>query len=251
MISPKDDFELDNVKLIYLLSDKKNFKNFDDRIIKQDGYLDFNWLRSNLINYQRNYNIKSKINKIYKTHSVRTNYFTNKNVNLGFIYIVRDPRDVVISLAAHTGSNFDIAIDQLLNNFKLFTTANYANELVSTWENNIYSWLNYKDVSRLIIRYEDLLNETHKTIIEIKSFLKNISNNLLISNDVNIENVIKNSSFNNLKKLEDKNGFSESSKHTNFFREGKAGQWKYILSSNQIKKIESKLKKPMCLMNYL
>ena len=35
-------------------------------------------------------------------------------------------------------------------------TTNGAQELLSTWELNVQSWLNYKSVPRLILKYEDL-----------------------------------------------------------------------------------------------
>ena len=47
----------------------------------------------------------------FKTHSANIrlydNEFTNSNNTLGMIYLIRDPRDIVISYAEHLGKKFD------------------------------------------------------------------------------------------------------------------------------------------------
>ena len=53
--------------------------------------------------------------------------------------------------------------------------------------------------------------------------------------------VYKNTSFNNLQKLENKDGFIEASKNNNFFRKGTSGQWKNTLSKSQKELIEGEL----------
>ena len=41
--------------------------------------------------------------------------FTNKENTLGVIYIIRDPRDVVLSMSNHYKITFDESIDKLLD----------------------------------------------------------------------------------------------------------------------------------------
>ena len=49
---------------------------------------------------------------------------------------------------------------------------------------------------------------------------------------------IEKSSFENLKQMEEKNGFKERSIHSEFFfRKGKVNEWKNISTKSQIKKI--------------
>ncbi|SVE23112.1 uncharacterized protein METZ01_LOCUS475966, partial [marine metagenome] len=54
---------------------------------------------------------------IFKTHSanlrVGENNFTDSNLTLGNIYIVRDPREIVISYSKYTGKSIDDTIDFL------------------------------------------------------------------------------------------------------------------------------------------
>ena len=62
---------------------------------------------------------------------------------------------------------------------------------------------------------------------------------------------INQTSFKNLQKLEVKEGFDENPSNKSFFRKGKRGEWKKILSSENIKKIETKFFKEMKELGYL
>ncbi len=196
-------------------------------------------------------NINQIILYIFKTHSVRHNNFTNETVNAGFIYIVRDPRDIVVSFKNFTGDSFDKIIDELLFQKKLMINTNGAKELLSTWELNVQSWLNYNSVPRLIIKYEDLKLNPKEIILNIKGFLNKIHRLNINLLDQDIDKIIANTNFNNLKKLEDKNGFDEATKHSKFFRSGTSNQWKDILTNTQINLIEKNLKSLMRYFNYI
>ena len=63
--------------------------------------------------------------------------------------------------------------------------------------------------------------------------------------------IVENTNFNNLKKLEDKNGFDEATIHSNFFRSGTSNQWKDVLTNTQINLIEKNLKSMMRYFNYI
>ena len=244
-------FSLNELQKILLLSSKKSFKDFKNIKYSNDGDIDFDWMSENIINCQKHLNKKNQDFNIYKTHSVRHRKFTNQTVNLGVIYIVRDPRDIVVSLSHFAGSSLDRTINEILYSQKLMTTANGAKELLSTWELHARSWLEYTNVSRLFIRYEDLLNQTEENILQIFDFLNKITHNLLIPNDLDIKKIAWETSINNLKKEEELFGFNEASKYSRFFRSGKKEQWKDILSLTQIKLIEKELNPIMKLFNYL
>ena len=55
----------------------------------------------------------------FKTHNARIklkkNYYTNELTTCGFIYISRDPRDVVLSYSKHMNTDLDFTIDFLVN----------------------------------------------------------------------------------------------------------------------------------------
>ena len=146
------EFNLKTLKSIPLLSIKKTLMNLKIKSILTTMF----WI---LTGYQKYYWLSKILNKksnhlnIFKTHSVRHKKFTNENVNAGFIYIIRDPRMWIISFKNFTGKSLDKIINELYEK-NIINTNVY--ELFSTWELNVLSWLNYKTVPRLIIRYEDL-----------------------------------------------------------------------------------------------
>ncbi len=244
-------FSLNDLKSIPLLSIKKHFSDFNNKVYTNNNELHFDWISQNIIKCQNLLNSKSNHLNIFKTHSVRHKNFTNENVNAGFIYVVRDPRDIVISFKNFTGKNIDDTINELLFEKKLMINTNGAKELLSTWELNVQSWLNYNNVPRLIIRYEDLKQNTREVILNIKDFLNKIHNIKLKLSNQDVDKIIKNTSFNNLKKLEDKNGFDEASKYSKFFRSGKSNQWEDILSGKQLQLIEKNLQPLMKYFNYV
>ena len=112
----------------------------------EDGDINFDWMSENIINCQKYLNKTKESFNIYKTHSVRHLKFTNETVNLGFIYIIRDPRDIVISLSHFAGGSIERTINEILYSKKLMTKANGAKELLSTWNLHTRSWLDYKNV---------------------------------------------------------------------------------------------------------
>ena len=168
------DFSLNDLKLIPLLSIKKHFSEFENKIYTNNNELHFDWISQNIIKCQKILNNKVNHLNIFKTHSVRHKNFTNETVNAGFIYIVRDPRDIIVSLKNFSGKEIDKTIDEFLFSKSLMITTNGAQELLSTWELNVQSWLNYNSVPRLIIKYEDLKLNPKEIILNIKEFLNKI-----------------------------------------------------------------------------
>ena len=245
------EFSLNDLKSIPLLSIKKHFNEFQNKVYINNNELHFDWVSQNIIKCQKILNNKLNHLNIFKTHSVRHKNFTNETVNAGFIYIVRDPRDIIVSLKNFSGKEIDKTIDEFLFSKSLMITTNGAQELLSTWELNVQSWLNYNSVPRLIIKYEDLKLNPKEIILNIKEFLNKIHSLNINLRDQDIDKIVENTNFNNLKKLEDKNGFDEATIHSNFFRSGTSNQWKDVLTNTQINLIEKNLKSMMKYFNYI
>ena len=76
---------------------------------------------------------KFKINFFFKTHSslnkINKNYFTNKSVSLGCIYIVRDPRNVITSYKNFENLNYEKTLKFMLNK-ESFLLANKATQKI-------------------------------------------------------------------------------------------------------------------------
>ena len=244
-------FNLKTLKSIPLLSIKKNFDEFENKIYSDNNILHFDWVSQNIIVCQKILNNKSNHLNIFKTHSVRHKKFTNETVNAGFIYIVRDPRDIVVSFKNFSGKKFDEIINELLFEKQLMINTNGAKELLSTWDFHVRSWLNYNSVPRLIIKYEDLKSNPKEIVLNIKEFLNKIYKLKIDLSDKQIDKIIENTNFNNLRKLENQYGFDEATKFSKFFRSGNSNQWKDVLSKKQLQLIEINLQTLMKYFNYI
>ena len=101
----------------------------------------------------------------------------------------------------------------------------------------------------MVIKYEELINNTFLTFEKIIKYLNSILG-IEISRD-RISECIKITSFDNLQNLEKKNGFIEKGYGKLFFRNGKIGNWKMNLNKNLSEKIEEKFFYEMKELGYL
>ena len=146
------------------------------------------------------------------------------------IYIVRDPRDVVISYWKHQQKMRIIPLDYPLELFgKEFLHRNLP---YGTWYGNVGSWLGARKATKdfMIIKYEDLLDDTVGTL---KSILNGIDGFPPLRKDVS--KAVELSDFNRMKKLEKQQfpkwkPMKKSIKEINFMRSGSSGQWRTTLS---------------------
>ncbi len=151
----------------------------------------------------------------------------------GAIYIVRDPRDVAISSASHFGTDIDGAIE-IMNSAQArtgFTESNVP-QYYGTWSQHVQSWTAMPHRALLIVRYEDMLTKPGPTFRKVAEFLG------LKPPLERLQKAIRFSSFGEMKKQEEREGFIERSDLSSaFFRAGKAGQWRDRLTPSQIEKI--------------
>ena len=93
-------------------------------------------------------NLNNKINFL-KTHSINgkvNNFdFTNKANTAGFIYIVRDPRNIVTSFAHHFQTTPEQAYENLLSHQYLGKTSNkHCVTYLGPWKQHFDSWKVYR-----------------------------------------------------------------------------------------------------------
>jgi len=153
----------------------------------------------------------------------------------GAIYIVRDPRDVAISAAAHFGTDIDGVI-ALMENPVAGTPEDDVNapQYYGTWSSHVESWTTHRHPALMAVRYEDMLEKPLPTFTKVSRFLG------LPATKSRIEKAIRFSSFDVLKAQEQKTGFVERSRRADaFFRSGRAGQWRERLTPGQIDRIET------------
>jgi Sulfotransferase domain len=151
----------------------------------------------------------------------------------GAIYVVRDPRDVAISLADHFGIGIDDAI-AMLGNPAGGAAADAINvaQVYGTWSMHVQSWTQRPSPQLHVLRYEDMTEAPLATFKAVAAFLG------LQPPRARLEKAIKFSSFKVLQGQERRHGFKErSDKSAAFFRAGRAGQWKTALTAAQAEAI--------------
>lgn len=163
------------------------------------------------------------------------------DLTAGAIYIVRNPLDVCISLTHHYGCDIDTAINILgseTNGSK--GSDKLVQEVHKSWSTHVDSWTGQQRPGLAVLRYEDMLRNPLKAFGGLVQFMG------LQAPRARIERAIERASFKTLRAQEDEKGFREKSPYAQkFFREGRAGQWREVLSQPQIDKIVSQHKEQM------
>ena len=247
-------FNFNDLNKTGLFSRESHFTHFKDLEYQENGNLNFNFVSNNWIKAQQKINEESKDVRFFKTHSIReisNKYFTDQTVCLGFIYVVRDPRDVAISYTHHCGGDLNVAIETMLYNNKNYASHHKTNELISTWKQHLSSWDKFNSVPRLFIKYEDMLDNTKKILLHIINFINSLTNLSIKKNNDFLENILNTTSFNYLQLLEKNIGFNEATNNSLFFRKGISNQWKTVLSQNQKYLMQNELEIPMKQLGYL
>ena len=237
---------------------KKFLENFDYSLEKPGDTIKY-WVEA-----QKKINLDKKI-KFFKTHNalvkIGQNDFTNRKNTLGGIYIVRDPRNVLDSMSRHFQINHDKALSVMQNENNYIYDFKKKNDFsdyqfISSWEKNYQSWKNNKLISVKFIRYEDLLKETFFVFKEIVEFIDKLTNNKSGFSREKAKNSVKSTSFENLKKIEVNNGFSESitarasKKSIPFFHLGPKNDWQKNFNNKFIEKLNDIFKRNLSELNY-
>jgi len=173
--------------------------------------------------------------RIIKTHC----YFDHRYRKT--IYIVRDPRDVVLS-----NYDFQRKYRQIEDGYPL---DRYVDDFVSgrlvsadwgTWRENVASWVYTRGQEKdfLLVRYEDLLDDTVSELGRIAQFLG------ADASDSNLRRAVELSSADRMRKLEkqeEDNWIATKNRRKDipFVGKAKSGGWKMNLPAECVQQIES------------
>lgn len=219
-------------------------------------YTNFNEIVRNWEMMQNYVNLKHQ--KVFlKTHNalctINNHKFTNKGNTLGAIYLVRDPRDIIVSYAHHLGQTHNQVLKGMLDSHNselgIMKNKEYKRSLLGKWSDNYNSWKSLKDREVLIIRYEDLVKNKVDEFLRILKYL-----NKIIGIKIDIEKLhqsIDKTSFERLAAKEKESGFNEATEHGNFFHKGIVGDWKNSLDNIIVKTIENEFEAEMRELNYI
>ncbi|MDY0872141.1 sulfotransferase domain-containing protein [Dongia rigui] len=187
---------------------------------------------------------------IVKTHNalvtIGGDQIIQMDLTAGAIYVVRNPLDLVLSLADHYGVDIDRAIEIMADPYNGgLADDRIVIEVHNTWSEHVKSWTQRPHPGLHIVRYEDMLKKPLHTFGGIARFMG------LKPSRQRLDRAIELSSFKSLRAQEDSKGFVEKSpKGSKFFRVGQAGQWKDKLSPAQIDKIVENHREQMTRFGY-
>ena len=248
----------------------KNIKQFPNAGLFESLGLNIKNEKELIKNYIKAQDSINKRNEVQflKTHSylfnIEGNGFTDLNNSLGAVYIVRDPRNVVSSLANFLNISIIKAADHLIHSTHIGGSpkSNNREEIIKTytgtWNGNFNSWKSFVSNKKyLLIKYEDLIINKENTLKKILKFIYKLKNIKLEIDESKLKNVIKSTSFESMKNLEKEKSFPESQinqetgKKIPFFNLGPKNDWKKLLDFEIIKKLEKAFTKEMKELGYL
>jgi hypothetical protein len=171
-----------------------------------------------------------------KTHNALVAHagipMVSSELTAGAIYMIRNPLDVVISLSHYLDMDLDSSISVMNESLEARSgNENVVYQVWGSWSENVATWTRKLDPSLFVMRYEDLLMDPVVPFTALVEFL------YLRPTRRELEKAIENSRFDALQAQEQKHGFVEMPSSGHFFRKGTSGQWKELLSKNQIQAV--------------
>ena len=171
-----------------------------------------------------------------------------RHITRGAVYIVRDPRDIVLSHAVHC----DLSVDSIIERMSALVvgawkdTQRYLRTPMFGWSHHVRSWLDGANIwPQVVVRYEDLLTDP------VQEFSKIVE---LIDGEVDearVQKAVHATRFSELKRQEAAHGYVEKQNGEWFFRRGESGAWKQGLTEEQARSIEDTNSGMMRAMGYL
>ena len=171
-------------------------------------------------------------------------------LTLAAIYIARDPRDVAVSLAHHTGLDLDRTIARMGRPDMVIAGSERQGGLqlpqrLLAWSGHARSWLE-APVLPMMLRYEDMLADPAAALARAAGHLG------WDAPEDAVARAVAATRFEALRAAEDRHGFGEKPLEARrFFRRGIAGGWRAALSPAQVARIEADHGSVMVELGYL
>ena len=211
----------------------------------------------------QNYFFNNK-DTILKTHSTLNEFdgykFTTSKQTKGAIYIVRDPRNVILSMSHHYSLTFQESYEKIIDDNASLLEKTYNEDhsnftFLGSWSNHYKSWRDNKDFKILFIKYEDLEENIESIFKKVINFINDLDNKEHKIIDNKFLNALRSTNFVNLKNKENISGFEESmysdkGKKLNFFNLGFKNKWQKKLPNDIVKNVNKHLEKELKELGY-
>lgn len=169
------------------------------------------------------------------------------DVTFGALYVVRNPLDVVISFAHHYALTMEKAAQAIcFRRLEIPEKQGHVVQIISDWSSHVRGWLNAPGLYLKVVRYEDMTANPATTFAAVLDFLK------LPRDRKRLKKAFRFSSFRELAGQEERKGFVERSKGAErFFRRGRVGDWRTVLSQREIDLVVGHHREVMAELGYL
>jgi hypothetical protein len=167
------------------------------------------------------------------------------------VYLVRDPRDVCVSFAHHLGLPVEETLQRMLReslhlNGGELPQSDQFEQWLGRWDRHVSGWLDQRCADVLMVRYEDLLCDTVAVLARV---IERIG---IPATTHDLEQAVARCRFDRLVETEAREGFAErSGPSLRFFRSGRSGSWRDVLTAEQAARIEAEFGVVMRRLGYL
>jgi hypothetical protein len=160
-----------------------------------------------------------------------------KQATGGVIYFIRNPLDVAVSFAHHLGADLASTVQRLNDpTYGLALNSKRLHEQLPqrllSWGDHVGSWIDESGLPVQVMRYEDMVLDSLATFRAAIRFVG-------LPDDLpRIEKALAFSTFDQVQKQEQANGFRERTIYTPaFFRKGSIGDWRNVLQPEQVTRV--------------
>lgn len=157
---------------------------------------------------------------------------------IGTLYLVRNPLDVAVSLAAHLGISPSEAAARLcdpamaLGRSAPDGLSPMLPQHLGTWGSHVLGWLEAPLSRLLVLRYEDILAQPRRAFAEALRFAG------FTFTDAEVAAAVEATRFSRLRRMEEERGFTERpAGMARFFRQGGSGGWREALAPADVRRI--------------
>ncbi|WP_089941549.1 sulfotransferase domain-containing protein [Candidatus Entotheonella palauensis] len=177
-----------------------------------------------------------KIHDAY-TYNAQGEPLMSKAATQGVLYFVRNPLDVAVSYTHHAAAEIDSIIALMGDSAtsmvghpkRLF---NQLRQRLLSWSDHVLSWVDEPGLRVHVMRYEDMQLRPFETFRDAVTFVD------LPDDAERIERAIAHASFEVLRGQEVEKAFQEKTfRAESFFRKGKIGSWREVLTREQVERL--------------
>jgi aryl sulfotransferase len=174
------------------------------------------------------------------------------DMTAGVVCLVRNPLDLVASLATHWGISIDESVAAICDPTMVLARSERSlheqlPQRIGTWSDHVHSWLDSSGLAVHLVRYEDLIQRPDEVFADVVRFCG------LETRSADVARAVAFSGFAELQHQEQRGGFRErpSTASGPFFRHGEVGRWRQELDDAHVQRVVTVHSELMRLLGYL